>query len=73
MVVGECRSVRYSIYTMPHIPMMYSGAYNLDTIGPNESVLIREMSLFQGLKGTQARYLRKNLFRVCPNFKCALI
>ena len=26
---------------------------NLDTIGPDESVLIREVSLFQGLKSTQ--------------------
>ena len=30
---------------------------NPDTVGPEESALIREVSLFQGLKSTQTWYL----------------
>ena len=46
--------------------------YNPDTVGPEESVLIREVSLFQGLKSTQTWYLgRKKVsclssFQGCP-------
>ena len=32
---------------------------NLDTIGPEESVLIREVSIFQGLKSTQTWHLER--------------
>ena len=49
---------------------------NLDTIGPEESVLISEVSLFQGLKNTQTWYLkRKKLSRLvrCPYFRGVLI
>ena len=49
---------------------------NLDTIGPEESVLISEVSLFQGLKSTQTWYLgRKKVFRLerCPYFRGDLI
>ena len=44
---------------------MYSGT-NPDTIGPEKSVLIKEVSLFQWLKSTQALYLGREkcvLFR----------
>ena len=47
-----------------------------DTIGPEESVLIREVSLFQRLKRTQTRYLgRKNVscLERCPYFRGVLI
>ena len=60
---------------------MYSGTplhcvYSPDTIGPEESVLIREVSLFQGLKSTQTWYLgRKKVscLRRCPYFRGVLI
>ena len=44
----------------------------LDAIGPEESVLIREVSLFQGLKSTQIWYLgRKKVscLERCPYFR----
>ena len=47
---------------------------NLDTIGPEESVLISEVSLFQGFKSTQTWYLgRKKVscLERCPYFKGA--
>ena len=50
--------------------------YSPDTIGPEESVLIREVSLFQGLKSTQTWYLgRKKVscLRRCPYFRGVLI
>ena len=50
--------------------------FNPDTIGPEESVLIREVSLFQGLKGTQSWYILReeesflfrevSIFQGCP-------
>ena len=49
---------------------------NPDTIGPEESALIREVSLFHGLKSTQTRYLgRKNVscLERCPYFRGVLI
>ena len=51
---------------------------NLDTIGPEESVLIREVSLFQGLKSTQTQHLAMGRKRVsclesCPYFRGVLI
>ena len=55
----------------------YSGTP--DTVGPEESVLIWEVSLFQGLKSTQTRYLGRKksvLFRDlerCPHFRGVLI
>ena len=45
---------------------------NLDTIGPEESVLIREVSLFQALKSTQTWCLgRKKVSSLerCPYFR----
>ena len=53
--------------------MLYT---NLETIGPEESVLIREVSLFQGLKSTQTWYLgRKKVscLERCPYFRGVLI
>ena len=44
---------------------------NLDTIGPEESVLIREVSLFRRLKSTRTWYLgRKKVscLERCPYF-----
>ena len=49
---------------------------NPDTTGPEESVLIREVFLFQGLKSTQTWYLgRKNVscLERCPHFRGVLI
>ena len=49
---------------------------NPDTIGPEESVLIREVSLFQGLKSTQTWYLgRKKVscLESCPYFRGVLV
>ena len=34
---------------------------NPDTIGPEKSVLIREVSLFQGLKGTHTWYIEESV------------
>ena len=49
---------------------------NPDTIGPEESVLIREVSLFQGLKSTHTWYLGKkkvSCLERCPYFRGVLI
>ena len=49
---------------------------NLDTIGPGESILIREVSLFQGLKHGTCIYLwRKKVscLERCPYFRGVLI
>ena len=49
---------------------------NPDTIGPEESVLIREVSLFQGLKSTHTWYLGDEkcvLFREVSYFRGVLI
>ena len=49
---------------------------NPDTIGPEESVLIREVSSFQGLKSTQTWHLgRKKVscLERCPYFRGVLI
>ena len=49
---------------------------NQDTIGSAESVLISEVSLFQGLKSTQTRsFGRKNVscLERCPYFRGVLI
>ena len=37
--------------------LMYMIQWNPSTIGPEESVLIREVSLFRGLKSTQTWHL----------------
>ena len=45
---------------------------NLDTTGTEESVLVREVSIFQGLKCTQAQNLgRENVscLERCPKFR----
>ena len=45
---------------------------NLDTIGPEESVLIREVSLFQGVKSIQTWYLgakKVSCLERCPYFR----
>ena len=49
---------------------------NLDTIGREESVLTREVSLFQGLKSTQIWYLgmkKVSCLERCPYFRGVLI
>ena len=48
----------------------------VDTIGPEESVLISEVSLFQRLKSTQTWYLERkkvSCLERCPYFKGVLI
>ena len=49
---------------------------NPDTIGPEESVLISEVSLFQGLKSTQSWNLGKkkvSCLEGCPYFRGVII
>ena len=48
----------------------------MDTIGAEESVLYREVSLFQGLKCMQEWYLGRqkvSLLERCPQFRGVLI
>ena len=55
------------IYHLPDQTSEYDIQWNPsnpDTIGPEESVLIREVSLFQGLKSTQTWYLGRKKVRV---------
>ena len=57
-------------------PLLYHNTVEPLYIGPEESVLISEVSLFQGLKSTQTQYLgRKKLscLERCPYFRGVLI
>ena len=65
-------SIPYVLYTV-HVQWNPS---NPDTIGPEESVLIREVSLFQRWKSTQTWNLGKkkvSCLERCPYFRGVLI
>ena len=57
IIIERLSSFRDNLYNVQWNPS------NPDTIGPEESVLIREVSFFQGLKSTQTWYLgRKKVY-----------
>ena len=58
------------VYTQYLCVLFLRNSSNPDTIGPGESVLIWEVSLFQELKSMQTRYLvlsrEESLLQGCP-------
>ena len=66
----QCTGSLDSVYVYMYNP------YNQDTTGPEESVLISEVSLFQGLKSAQTWYLGRkyvSCLERCPYFRGSLI
>ena len=58
----ELESTLQLLFSQVHEMIQWNPS-NLDTIGPEESVLIREVSLFQGLKSTQTGRKKVSLFQ----------